>query len=39
MLLLALIVTMIVSIVVWTAIDAPNINPPSPPRRRKDLWG
>jgi hypothetical protein len=38
-LLLALIVVVIVGTVVLAYVDAPNINPPSPPRRRKDLWG
>jgi len=34
-----LIVLLLVSIVVWVAITAPNVPPQPPHRRQKDLWG
>jgi hypothetical protein len=37
--LLLLIIAVIVGIVAWCAIDAPNARSPSPQRREREMWG
>ena len=39
MLLLSLIVGVLVGLVVWAYVDAPNARPLPPRRREREMWG